>query len=650
MRIESIIMHNYRPYEEMQLDFYKSKETDLHAIIASNGVGKTTLLNALEWCLYEEENHLNPNDALPICNMNALNKAREAGKKTEKTFVKIRASENGDSIVFHRSVDVDATNFFVNRSKLKVTITPAGKSTEIFEGVIAKDKVNKYLPKNIKEYFFFDGEQLYNYFGRDDSNIRVKNSIHEVAQISVVTTAKDHLKLIVDELTREIAKLNPAVKEMADKISDLSTQKDSLVDANREYEEQIASAKSQIEQYNGWIHGSENAVDERNEYENNSNELDRLLEKETAENKKLINLVKKYYTPLVMYRINTSTYEYIKDKKERGKLPPDIDIKLIKDSLENHKCAVCGLDITDNSRNHLCEILKRLEISTSASNHLMEIKNDIKREADEVKDYKSALNSIFGELKRIKERRKTLEERNKELQGRLLDVDSTSKIAEWMIEKERLSGLMEKNQRLIGSNEGQIRILEGSIEEYNKKLEKARKESRKCDELNAQIDFAKDSLKIVSEIEKEIVDEIKTQMSLETMSLFERLIWKKNTYGRISLTDKYKLELFSKDTDVSCLGSCSAAETQLLALAFTVALHKVSGHDAPLFIDTPVGRVSDKNRENFAKTLVDISRDKQIIMSFTPSEYSDEIKQFFESSLASKRRLHLLNEKSVGEV
>lgn len=41
------------------------------------------------------------------------------------------------------------------------------------------------------------------------------------------------------------------------------------------------------------------------------------------------------------------------------------------------------------------------------------------------------------------------------------------------------------------------------------------------------------------------------------------------------------------------------------------------------------------NRENFAKVLLNISDKKQIILAFTPSEYSDEIRSVFSSSAVS---------------
>ena len=51
MRIERILIKNYRQYAKVDISFPK-KETDLNIIVGRNGVGKTTFLNVINWCLY----------------------------------------------------------------------------------------------------------------------------------------------------------------------------------------------------------------------------------------------------------------------------------------------------------------------------------------------------------------------------------------------------------------------------------------------------------------------------------------------------------------------------------------------------------------------------------------------------------------------
>ena len=90
-----------------------------------------------------------------------------------------------------------------------------------------------------------------------------------------------------------------------------------------------------------------------------------------------------------------------------------------------------------------------------------------------------------------------------------------------------------------------------------------------------------------------------------------------------------------------CLGSISAAERELLALSFTLALHKISGFDSPILIDFPVARVSDEHRQNMANIFSKISEEKQIILLFTPAEYSAEISKPLDKLSSNKFNLRL---------
>jgi DNA sulfur modification protein DndD len=97
--------------------------------------------------------------------------------------------------------------------------------------------------------------------------------------------------------------------------------------------------------------------------------------------------------------------------------------------------------------------------------------------------------------------------------------------------------------------------------------------------------------------------------------------------------------VYNKD-DAEMTGSLSATEQMALAYAFTLAIHKASGKNCPLVIDSPLGRVSDENREYMASALKDVSRNKQIIMLFTADEYSDSVRKMYEG-IAEVRKLSL---------
>ena len=350
---------------------------------------------------------------------------------------------------------------------------------------------------------------------------------------------------------------------------------------------------------------------------------------------------------LAMYRVNERTMNYIADKDNRGKLPPDVDIELIRTSLASHICAICNQPFSQDSNavQHMNDLLSRYEVSTDVSNKLSEIKNDVIRAVEEAYEYKEVKFGILAEIKKKEIEHKELQEANERLTIKIRGCSSAEQVADWIEERKQLDDAIKRNYQKIGSYEEMIKNLDIEISELKKKETKAIEETKNLDEIKKYKSFAEDALKIIATIETEIIAEVKSQMEAETMRLFDDLVWKENTYGRIEFDNNFKLNLFSKGTDISCIETTSAAERELLALAFTIALHRVSGHDSPLFIDTPVGRVSDNNRINFAKTLVDVSLQKQIILAFTPSEYSDEIRGDFNvATLSSLVKLSTIDE------
>ena len=121
------------------------------------------------------------------------------------------------------------------------------------------------------------------------------------------------------------------------------------------------------------------------------------------------------------------------------------------------------------------------------------------------------------------------------------------------------------------------------------------------------------------------MDECRVSIQNETFRIFDNLIWKKDAFSKVEILENYSFRLLDKYGNQT-LGSCSAAETALLALSFTLALQLVSKHDSLLFIDTPIGRVGVQNRTNFMNTLLKVAKEKQVILTFTPTEYDTNVK------------------------
>ena len=87
------------------------------------------------------------------------------------------------------------------------------------------------------------------------------------------------------------------------------------------------------------------------------------------------------------------------------------------------------------------------------------------------------------------------------------------------------------------------------------------------------------------------------------------------------------------------LGSLSAGERQVLALSFLAALREVSGFEAPIIIDTPLGRISKDPRENIARLLPQFLGETQTTMFVTDQEYTQSVRKLLSTHVGKEYRL-----------
>ena len=200
----------------------------------------------------------------------------------------------------------------------------------------------------------------------------------------------------------------------------------------------------------------------------------------------------------------------------------------------------------------------------------------------------------------------------------------------------------DKHLGLIGREEQKIAELKKQFVEVNEELQKLLKKNSELEFVQKKIDFCKCCRKIIDETRDEILTECRKAMQTETFRIFERLVWKEDTFAKVEIGEDYTLRLYDTFGNQT-LGSCSAAETALLALSFTLALQEISKHDSLLFIDTPIGRVDPQNRENFIRTLLDVSVNKQVILTFTPSEYDSSVKSIINNAYSTLSSLSQTN-------
>ena len=133
-----------------------------------------------------------------------------------------------------------------------------------------------------------------------------------------------------------------------------------------------------------------------------------------------------------------------------------------------------------------------------------------------------------------------------------------------------------------------------------------------------------------------------------TRSNFFDLIWKKDEFSDVNLTDDYKLIVIKNG--FNAVHTLSAGEKLVLALSFIVAIREVAGFKTPLIIDTPLGKISGKPTKNIADFISNFSKDVQVTLLVTDKEYQfvdPEIRRSFRDLIKeSVNKEYILNRDS----
>ena len=651
MRIENIEIQNFRQYRNLSFKFpHVQGGNDLHIIYANNGVGKTNVLNAITWCLYDTEMHLgDKNTALAILNNQKVQELRqhlpEGGNTIGDTTVSILFSSDdaAEKIRFQRVGKFNVTNEAVIPVNTEFSIMHFvdGEWNSIDSEEETLSLVKKNVPEEIHEYIFFDGEHLESYFKAGQFE-NIKNGIEELTQAKIIEKAETAFnKYLTDILNPQIA--NSSVKDIASaqkELDKIQSAIDAAVASIDTLKTQINNCDDEIATLDNIISGHVH-VSEKTARLKEVDGLIETLKDEIAKKKaEMMVFAREYVQYFAMYPAIKSLYVYIQEQDKHGKLPPRIDKFLLK-AIEEHKhCLVCDQDLSDHSYSFIQELRKELEVSSDTSALLNKTVVVLRQYLEKLSQYKAKSETLINEEKALRKQHNDYLEEEKQLNTYLMNIPNTEAITKAIEDKKEYRKKRDDIVAKKGVEEEHKKKLDNDFYNQSKVLKSLIEKNKQLEKINQQAEYCKKCRNVLKETRLDLLEESRREMEQETFDAFSRLLWKKDTFSKVEILEDYTFRLLDKYGSQT-LGSCSAAERALLALSFTLALQKVSMHDSLLFIDTPIGRVDPDNRQNFVNTLCKIAKEKQVILTFTPAEYDDKVAAAMQGQYASFNKLQI---------
>jgi len=649
MKIKKVILKNYRQYRDVNLEFKGTRTHDLEIILGKNGIGKTNFLNALTWCFYGDESHLgDKNSSIPIINTEVLESMAVGEECSVEVKIDIETNEGDLSFLrkeYFRKNGLENNSIVSLKHKNEFTATkslPTG--SKIFLDDDARMHVNRIIPEKINKYFFFDGEQLDSYFFLEHED-KIKQTIFEISQVQLLTRVKERLLILKKDYQSSI-KDNQEINTLIDQRNNLENIIKHEENEINILENQIWTSKFKIKEAEEFLKGEENVAELEDKLKilmDEKKELDAVLENNKEKIKKMII---EYFTIIKLYPSVKQLNQLIRKKESDGELPPNVDKVFLESMISNNKCLICDRSLDDSSKRKIESIISSLSVSSQISHLMVSIKSDLSRVVDKARNYPEIKKELFSEKRRLEQEIENNDKNVAIINSRIQKVSNKEKVKEMHEILITHRKLCDENLKKLGEKQANYKNSKLLLEGSNKKIDSAMEKNKRYEKIRKLVSCIDVAVAKVKAIEEEMMKEVKNEIEKLSWNYFQTFLWKVETFRELLINDDYHIDLIHRD-GYSCIGSCSAAERALLALSFTLALHKVSGFEAPLIIDTPLSRVSDEHRLNFAKVLKQVCEVKQIILFLTPSEYSPEVLDVFMDIVDKEYELKMTNDEKT---
>ena len=599
MIVKNLQISNYGIFNgKYEINFAEPSIKSVTLIGGLNGSGKTTIFEAIQICLFGVQSNLhkeqgkNRNLSYPKFLASKVNRSAKSNQSSSISLV-INLAEDleiQDDICITRSWQNEMHDKGATKEILTIEVN-GEEDVDLTDNWL--EFISQIISPSLSKLFLFDGEKILHYAKPENTSALLIQGIQILLGADLITNLEDDLRLLKRNVIKKSDGVNEdELKEFEDIVFVLRKSKISMDDQLEQLTQQLENEIENNSEINlsfelSGLKASETVLELERDIISLSLQIESLTKRQQSiiAGSLPIMLVKnrvsqiekesKFLNTIKEHKLKVSAWEerdrqflfMVKDKSLHNRLKD-----LLQKSLNNER---------------LLKTEKQLNNFLSTDAEIDSLFSEIKREISEFK-------KNFKELTKLKLQ---LEQKQKSLLRAPTNEDS-----------KRLFKQRDISNKLIFSIEMKISDLELRISRNERELLIAENKFKKqfADTVNSlhASSIQKKQLEKI-EIAEQTLHKFRTQIVSRSLNQFEALITEKFNYliRKHSLVEKFNIDkksylitaLNSKNQLIP-LDDLSAGERQILAISILWSLSEVSNIKIPVIIDTPLGRLDSKHR------------------------------------------------------
>ncbi len=636
MKLTSIKLCNFRSFygktPEITLAGGDVRNTTM--IYGSNGAGKTSILNAFTWVLYEKFSAAFASTE-QLVNKRAISESQPS--QPVECWVEVGWEHEGNRYRATRGCRVYKNESdVIEAGKTQLKIQVAGDDGKwYFPLQQAEEIITQILPASLHQYFFFDGERIEEIV-RSDNKAEISEAIRTFLGVEVIELSIKHLKDAKKSLETELKHIGDAeTKQLLNQQEKQELEIDNINKRQTEIMQELEYQQTFKKEVSNKLRELSAVKELQERKQSLESQRDSLREelKKTRENLKKVISARGY--TVLLSETTAKFREIFTNLKQSGELTAGISREFVNDLLNSGRC-ICGADLREGTHTHfhVKNLMRKAGSSTveetaiRMSAQVDEIDKqavafweEADREQARIQQLRENLNQVELELATIQEQlRKDPNEEISSLQKRLDEIEAK----------------IDELNREQGANQQEVSHLKTDIDALIKQISKQKQNEEKQSLAQRRINATQDAVERLSEVKNRQENQFRLQLEQRVQEIFSDMSF---TPYVPKISEKYELSLVENTTGIEAPVAASTGENQILSLSFIASIiDKVrdwsekrkmimlpESSTFPIVMDSPFGSLDANSRRHIARTIPKLAN--QLVVLVTKTQWRVEVEE-----------------------